>query len=407
MATTDNSLQVINSMTESQLDSLKDSNGKIPDLANQLIMTEDEASGISLPIGAIFPSAIPITDARVHLLDGSTISQTGVYETFANLIKSLVSSGYNINCSQTEFDADITATGNCGKFVVDDTAGTIRLPKITTFIQGLTSITNIGESLSAGIPNITGKWTSGWNVTVRGFHSLSASGAFYDSYTAGLHDGAGRIQGTDDNNTGTKGYPWFDAKRGETKSDGTIKNDVYGKSDTVQPNATQYPYYIVLANGYKSFADLQIDNIISDLNNKQDKITEGNGISIENGVVSADHPVGSYHICVSGSEDPASCFGGNWTQIASNIVLPLGDTAFVDAMGTEHGILGYGVKIRLADSSKPTAIINLGVDSSGMMYGVYGIPSGSNYLNPVFSNLYARLNSASNAIRVDIWRRDP
>jgi hypothetical protein len=63
--------------------------------------------------------------------------------------------------------------------------------------------------------------------------------------------------------------------------------------------------------------------------------------------------------------------------------------------------------MRLANSSKPTGIVNLGVDSSGMMYGVYGIPAGSDYLNPVFSSLYARLNTASNAIRVDIWRRDP
>lgn len=244
--------------------------GSINRIAGNVASIIDSSAG--MPLGLIFASAIPITDARVHLLDGTTIAQNGVYKTFVDLIKSLVSSGYNISCSQTEFDADVATTGNCGKFVIDNTAGTIRLPKITTFIQGLTSITNIGDSLSAGIPNITGKWTSSWNVASRGFHNLSASGAFYDSYTAGLHNGAGRIQGTDENNDGTKGYPWFDAKRGETKSDGTIRNDVYGKSDTVQPNATQYPYYIVLATGYKSVQSLNVDAIMTELNKKSDAI---------------------------------------------------------------------------------------------------------------------------------------
>lgn len=47
MATTDNNLQVVNSMTQEMMDSLKNSEGKIPDLANQLIMTEDEDGVIS------------------------------------------------------------------------------------------------------------------------------------------------------------------------------------------------------------------------------------------------------------------------------------------------------------------------------------------------------------------------
>lgn len=61
MATTDNNLQVINSMTEEMLSSLKDSSGKIPSLANQLVMTDDENSenyykagnGISIENGVI------------------------------------------------------------------------------------------------------------------------------------------------------------------------------------------------------------------------------------------------------------------------------------------------------------------------------------------------------------------
>lgn len=46
MAQNDTSLQIINSMTEQKLDSLKNSEGKVPELANQLIMTYDDKSKI-------------------------------------------------------------------------------------------------------------------------------------------------------------------------------------------------------------------------------------------------------------------------------------------------------------------------------------------------------------------------
>jgi hypothetical protein len=47
MATNDVNLQVINSMTQEQMQSLKDSSGKIPSLANQLIMTDEEDMNLS------------------------------------------------------------------------------------------------------------------------------------------------------------------------------------------------------------------------------------------------------------------------------------------------------------------------------------------------------------------------
>lgn len=46
MAQNDTNLQVINSMTEQKLDSLKNSEGKVPELANQLIMTYDDKSKV-------------------------------------------------------------------------------------------------------------------------------------------------------------------------------------------------------------------------------------------------------------------------------------------------------------------------------------------------------------------------
>ena len=85
---------------------------------------------------------------------------------------------------------------------------------------------NAGQTIAAGLPNITGKWWTGWNQPARGFHNLTAEGAFYDSYPT--YDASGRITSEDSNNSGTRGYPWFDASR---------SNAIYGNSTTVQPPA--------------------------------------------------------------------------------------------------------------------------------------------------------------------------
>lgn len=47
MATNDVNLQVINSMTQDKMNSLKDADGKIPSLANQIIMTDEEDANSS------------------------------------------------------------------------------------------------------------------------------------------------------------------------------------------------------------------------------------------------------------------------------------------------------------------------------------------------------------------------
>ena len=203
---------------------------------NQIIVTPNGSSGADyygLPVGSIFASAIPIADARVHLLDGSLIAQSGVYGDFATLIKNLVAAGQPITCTQAEFNSDVARTGNCGKFVIDETNNAIRLPKITTFIQGLSSITNIGSSLRAGLPNITGTYNKadGGNFLLNAASSeINATGALYTSKT--YTEGWSSVTGSADMVHGIS----FDASR---------SNEVYGNSNTVQPKATQFPYYIV------------------------------------------------------------------------------------------------------------------------------------------------------------------
>lgn len=219
----------VNKMNAERYEEMKAA-GTLP--PNSIIVTP-EHSTINLPIGAIFPSALPILDASVHLLDGSTIAQNGVYADFVTLLKTLVSSGYNISCSQTKFDEDVAIYGQCGKFVIDDTAGTIRLPKVTKFIQGLDSITNIGiaeldsfkshtHAVSLPTYGVSGSWASAKDLLV------SSS--------------TGKNAGSDNQTTMATGDS-------ETK-----------------PKNIKYPYYIVLAGGYKNIEQVNINNVVSDLN---------------------------------------------------------------------------------------------------------------------------------------------
>lgn len=96
---------------------------------------------------------------------------------------------------------------------------------------------NLGEVIEAGLPNITGDFGN-WNQWTGSRYGNRAFSARSDGGASGF-----RASGTDDR-TGVT----FNASRGETKTDGTLKaaneHHVYGASDTVQPPAVAINYII-------------------------------------------------------------------------------------------------------------------------------------------------------------------
>ena len=96
---------------------------------------------------------------------------------------------------------------------------------------------NLGAYIEAGLPNITGTFS------VQGCDAYRniATGAFRTLNTGTVDSGTS-------NSGGYLNRAGFDASKGETKTDGTLKTDddykVYGKSDTVQPNAFTTNYII-------------------------------------------------------------------------------------------------------------------------------------------------------------------
>lgn len=118
------------------------------------------------------------------------------------------------------------------------------------------------------------------------------------------------------------------------------------------------------------------------------------------------YPVDGDYIFPAGFRPGEILQHGSWTQVADNVSLPIGDTIYINPYPTEHRITGYGVKFKRANSQTLKGIVNLGIDSSGILYtdGSNNM-TGSDYITPAFANLYAELSTATNTQTVSIWER--
>ena len=177
-------------------------------------------------VGEIFQSAIPIDDPKVHLLDGSLLSDTEGYKDFIQHLSSLQILYPQLFCTEEVWQEKVTQHGEWGQFVLSSYG--VRLPKITSFVQGLNSLTDLATLIEAGLPNITGNFKASGK-----WDNVGSSGVFsQETYNIPAPTGS-------ENNRGGVTY-YFDA---------SLSNPIYGNSNTVQPQAIRYPYYIVIATG--------------------------------------------------------------------------------------------------------------------------------------------------------------
>lgn len=205
-------------------------------------------------VGEIITSTIPLNDSGLHLLDGALIEGTGVYESFVNYIASIYDSASSYFTDETTWQNSVNKYGSCGKFVYNATNNTVRLPRISSILQGTTDISALGNLTEAGIPNITGGFTA---RGIGGQYSTlqDPTGVFYISTTTPTGD----VTGTGGTRTGS--IYTFNASRSSA---------IYGKSNTVQPQTIKVLYYIVIATSEKTDIEVDIDNIVTDLNGKAD-----------------------------------------------------------------------------------------------------------------------------------------
>lgn len=181
-----------------------------------------EHCGGSFDIGdiGIAPLGIDESLGKRRYLNGSVIIQDQ-YQVFTQKVKTAIQTYANLGCSEEEWQtiSNMSVGGQCGKFVVDDTAGTIRLPKIIMPIQGLTDLTKLGEIVEAGLPD----------------HSHNISTGPAQSWTGG--------------STATGYRSGYGTSSNWQVSLASEYNDIHGNSDTVQQEQIQYPYFIQVATG--------------------------------------------------------------------------------------------------------------------------------------------------------------
>lgn len=207
-------------------------------------------------IGEIVYSSLPLTDAGLHLLDGSLILGGGIYQGFVDYIANIVSMYPDVFTTESDWQSSVTTKGVCGKFVYDSTNNTVRLPKVTGKIDGTTDINTLGdlEPLFVKLPNITGKFNiSGQDSALQ----ASGSGAFYRGSTFTSY-------GNYHNANVTMYSVGFDASRSSSVYSGN------GSDTSIHEQAIKCFIYIVIATSSKTEIQTDIDEVVTDLNGKAD-----------------------------------------------------------------------------------------------------------------------------------------
>lgn len=180
-------------------------------------------------------------------LNGQIVDINANTQAFLNRLKQITTLYPSLLCTENEWQTakTMSAFGQVGKFVFNYSGSeivSVRLPRVVN-VQGLFDLQNLGMTVEAGLPNIKG-WLS-YIARTTNDSTIGQSGAFYDNGA-----GAGIVSGGSG------------ASRSNVGLDASLSNPIYGNSDTVQQEAIQYPYFIQIATGSETEA-----NIINTLEN--------------------------------------------------------------------------------------------------------------------------------------------
>ncbi len=159
---------------------------------------------------------------------------------------------YNI-LDKTAIDDYFNSIGSAWFYGVDTDNKRVFLPRNNYFEQVSVNVTEAGQSVEAGLPNITGAYNGACMLNSSG---VTYDGALYNTNKNALQK-AGGTSGT------TTGAIGLDASR---------SSSIYGNSDTVQPSAVKKLLYICVGNTVSdtSWVDVvsQVEGGVKDLEEK-------------------------------------------------------------------------------------------------------------------------------------------
>lgn len=158
--------------------------------------------------------------------------------------------------TESQWQAEVTANGSCGAFVVDETAMSVRLPKITHMIQP----GDVGVFTKAGLPNIAG------NLSIRPFQY---AGSYYTViYEAG---GAFALSSKTEKNIPVASSNATFQTTSTLSFSAKASNSIYGNSTTVQPPTVGAKLYIQVYTSAVPASVAQASEFINMLEAKADK----------------------------------------------------------------------------------------------------------------------------------------
>lgn len=204
-------------------------------------MVASKLSGLELMDVVFAPLGIDESKNKRRYLNGQVIIQEQ-FPAFTAAVKARMSTMANAFTTETNWQAEKTNSklGQCGKFVVDDTAGTIRLPKVVN-IQGLQDLSLLGGIKAESLPNVKGD----------GHMIDGGSGCFTTGEISKFIRGGDAAAYQCRNIT-------FDA---------SLSSSTYQNNAPVQQEAIQYPYCIVVNTGIEEtdrpINNYQVNNVYS------------------------------------------------------------------------------------------------------------------------------------------------
>lgn len=221
-------------------------NAKINEIIDKIGDSSSSSGGMGMPIGteiALYCDTTYVPEGCVPC-DGSEYSKSQ----FQDLWNNYLTSNLLNTCSYEEYEADLGAYGQCGKFAVNTALETFRVPykKNGAVTQQALTTEELGKAYNEGLPNIT-------------------------ATLGGIFGSAGALAKTSTRSNGSGDYDTQNADFNASRC-----SDVYGKTDDnslnkVQVNAIALRFFVVIANGQLNQSMMDWSQWASNLTAKAEK----------------------------------------------------------------------------------------------------------------------------------------